>query len=106
MINKKFLCDVDDSDLFDIELLGEEISQRMYMEVCKDLYIMFIKVLYKVLGMDRLVVVGVILKKNEFKVCVIGFVVLNSVFVLIFLSNKKCIELLRKRISFFIGCCF
>lgn len=106
MINKFFLCDVDDSDLFDIELLGEEISQRMYMEVCKDLYIMFIKVLYKVLGMDRLVVVGVILKKNEFKVCVIGFVVLNSVFVLIFLSNKKCIELLRKRISFFIGCCF
>lgn len=88
MINKFFLCDVDDSDLFDIELLGEEISQRMYMEVCKDLYIMFIKVLYKVLGMDRLVVVGVILKKNEFKVCVIGFVVLNSVFVLIFLSNK------------------
>lgn len=76
------------------------------MEVCKDLYIMFIKVLYKVLWMDRLVVVGVILKKNEFKVCVIGFVVLNSVFVLIFLSNKKCIELLRKRISFFIGCCF
>lgn len=106
MINNFFLCDVDDSDLFDIELLGEEISQRMYMEVCKDLYIMFIKVLYKVLGMDRLVVVGVILKKNEFKVCVIGFVVLNSVFVLIFLSNKKCIELLRKRISFFIGCCF
>lgn len=106
MINKFFLCDVDDSDLFDIELLGEEISQRMYMEVCKDLYIMFIKVLYKVLGMDRLVVVGVILKKNEFKVCVIGFVVLNSVFVLIFLSNKKCIELLRKRISFFIGYCF
>lgn len=106
MINKFFLCDVDDSDLFDIELLGEEISQRMYMEVCKDLYIMFIKVLYKVLWMDRLVVVGVILKKNEFKVCVIGFVVLNSVFVLIFLSNKKCIELLRKRISFFIGCCF
>lgn len=92
MINKFFLCDVDDSDLFDIELLGEEISQRMYMEVCKDLYIMFIKVLYKVLGMDRLVVVGVILKKNEFKVCVIGFVVLISVFVFIFLSNKNVLD--------------
>lgn len=92
MINKFFLCDVDDSDLFDIELLGEEISQRMYMEVCKDLYIMFIKVLYKVLWMDRLVVVGVILKKNEFKVCVIGFVVLISVFVFIFLSNKNVLD--------------
>lgn len=92
MINNFFLCDVDDSDLFDIELLGEEISQRMYMEVCKDLYIMFIKVLYKVLWMDRLVVVGVILKKNEFKVCVIGFVVLISVFVFIFLSNKNVLD--------------
>lgn len=92
MINNFFLCDVDDSDLFDIELLGEEISQRMYMEVCKDLYIMFIKVLYKVLWMDRLVVVGVILKKNEFKVCVIGFVVLISVFVFIFLSNKYVLD--------------
>lgn len=64
----------------------------MYMEVCKDLYIMFIKVLYKVLWMDRLVVVGVILKKNEFKVCVIGFVVLISVFVFIFLSNKYVLD--------------
>lgn len=64
----------------------------MYMEVCKDLYIMFIKVLYKVLWMDRLVVVGVILKKNEFKVCVIGFVVLISVFVFIFLSNKNVLD--------------
>lgn len=62
------------------------------MEVCKDLYIMFIKVLYKVLWMDRLVVVGVILKKNEFKVCVIGFVVLISVFVFIFLSNKYVLD--------------
>lgn len=62
------------------------------MEVCKDLYIMFIKVLYKVLWMDRLVVVGVILKKNEFKVCVIGFVVLISVFVFIFLSNKNVLD--------------
>lgn len=62
------------------------------MEVCKDLYIMFIKVLYKVLWMDRLVVVGVILKKNELKVCVIGFVVLISVFVFIFLSNKNVLD--------------
>lgn len=104
-INNFFLCDVDDSDLSDTESLGEEISQRMYMEACKDLHITPIKALYKALGTDRLAVVGVILKKNESKACAIGLVVLNSVFVLTFSSNKKCIESLRKRISSFIGRC-
>lgn len=93
-INDKyfFLCDVDDSDLSDTESLGEEISQRMYMEACKDLHITPIKALYKALRTDRLAVVGVILKKNESKACAIGLVVLISVFVFTFSSNKHVLD--------------
>lgn len=76
----------------DTESLGEEISQRMYMEACKDLHITPIKALYKALRTDRLAVVGVILKKNESKACAIGLVVLISVFVFTFLSNKNVLD--------------
>lgn len=78
----------DDSDLSDTESLGEEISQRMYMEACKDLHITPIKALYKALGTDRLAVVGVILKKNESKACAIGLVRNSIVETLILESNE------------------
>lgn len=74
----------------------------MYMEACKDLHITPIKALYKALGTDRLAVVGVILKKNESKACAIGLVVLISVFVFTFPSNKNVFHSKRKGLVFFI----
>ena len=75
MWKSSLLYPIDDSDLSEAESDEEDLSQRMYMEACKDLNITPIKAVYKALETEKLAVVGVILKRKESKACAIGLVV-------------------------------
>lgn len=68
---------VDDTDLSEPEFDDEDISQKMYMEACKDMNLTPIKAVYKALDTEKLAVVGVILKKKESKACAIGLLVIT-----------------------------
>jgi hypothetical protein len=67
----------EDTDLSDPESDDEDISQKMYMEACKDMNLTPIKAVYKALDTEKLAIVGVILKKKEAKACAIGLVVIQ-----------------------------
>ncbi|XP_048776737.1 leucine-rich repeat-containing protein 74B-like [Ostrea edulis] len=78
----------DDTDLSEPEFDDEDISQKMYMEACKDMNLTPIKAVYKALDTEKLAVVGVILKKKESKACAIGLLRNSTIETLVLESNE------------------
>ncbi|XP_062576844.1 leucine-rich repeat-containing protein 74B-like [Saccostrea cucullata] len=77
-----------DSDLSASESDDEDVSQKMYMEACKEMRLTPIKAVYKALDTEKLAIVGVILKKKESKACAIGLLRNTTIETLVLESNE------------------